>query len=43
MRLGGLLATCDLSSMIMRVNKSQSNNVLTVHSIAALMIRDTMK
>ena len=43
MGLGGLSATYELSSMIMRVNKSQSSNVLTVHSIAGLMIRDMMK
>ena len=43
MRLGGFLATCELSSMIMRVSKSQNINILLVHSIAALMIPDTMK
>ena len=41
--LGGLSATCELGSMIMRVNKSQSSNVILVHIIAALMIRDMMK
>ena len=43
MRLGSLSATFELSLMIMHVNKSQSSNVQTVHGIAVLMIRDTMK
>ena len=43
MRLGGLSATCELNSMIIGVDKSQSSNVVLVHSIAALMICDTMK
>ena len=43
MHLGGLSATYELSSIIMRVDNSQSSNVLLVHSIAALMIHDTMK
>ena len=43
MRLGGLSATCELSSMIMLVNKFQSSNDRIVHSIAGLMIRDMMK
>ena len=43
MRLRGLSATRELSSMIMHVNKFQNSNILPVHSIVALMIRDTMK
>ena len=43
MCLGDLSAICGLRSMIVRVNKSQSRNILIVHSKAVLMIFNTMK